>query len=175
MDRKRYPIGKFEKPDMISGDLLSEWIAIIAAFPDDLAKAIENLSDQQLDTAYREGGWTVRQVVHHCADANMNAFCRFKLALTEDSPVIKPYVEDRWAELADSKAIALDASLAILNGLHQRWAILLRSFIATDLERGFIHPDHGRKIGIAEAVGMYAWHCRHHLAHITMLKAEKSW
>jgi|SRR5690606_793946 len=175
MDNKRYPIGQFEKPDIISQTLITEWISTIAAFPEDLGKQVEHLSDAQLDTPYRENGWTLRQVVHHCADSHMNAFCRIKLALTEDNPVIKPYFEDRWAELADSKSIPISASISILNGLHLRWTILLNSISAGNLKRIFVHPEHNGKVEIAEAIGMYAWHCKHHLAHITTLKSLKNW
>ena len=175
MDNKRYPIGQFEKPDIISQTLITEWISTIAAFTEDLGKQVEHLSDAQLDTPYRENGWTLRQVVHHCADSHMNAFCRIKLALTEDNPVIKPYFEDRWAELADSKSIPISASISILNGLHLRWTILLNSISAGNLKRTFVHPEHNGKVEIAEAIGMYAWHCKHHLAHITTLKSLKNW
>ncbi|MGN2375634.1 YfiT family bacillithiol transferase [Sphingobacterium spiritivorum] len=172
---QKYPIGQFVKPTEITQPLLTEWITIISALPQDLRKEIETLSDQQLDTPYRDGGWTVRQVVHHYADSHMNAFCRFKLALTEDNPVIKPYFEERWAEHPDGKTISVDSSLAILQGLHQRWTVLLESLRETDLQRTFLHPEHGREISLEEAIGMYAWHCRHHLAHITTLKKAKGW
>lgn len=175
MDNKRYPVGKFEKPDIITRDLISEWITIIAAFPENLTKVTENLSDKQLDTPYREGGWTLRQVIHHCADSHINALCRIKLAITEDSPMIKPYLEDKWAELTDSKTMPVDASLLILCGLHQRWTILLNNLDQSQLNRNFIHPEHGKKMEIGEVIGMYAWHCRHHLAHITTLKKAKGW
>ena len=175
MDKQKYPIGQFEKPAVITQLILSEWIATIAAFPDNLCKEVENLSDQQLDTEYREEGWTVRQVIHHCADSHMNAFCRFKLAMTEDSPIIKPYFEERWAELADGKTIPIETSLGILKGLHSRWTILIESLNEKDLQRVFVHPEHGRQINLEEAIGMYAWHCRHHLAHITTLKKNKNW
>jgi hypothetical protein len=123
---QKYPIGQFVKPTEITQPLLAEWITVISALPQDLRKEIETLSDHQLDTPYREGGWTVRQVIHHYTDSHMNAFCRFKLALTEDNPVIKPYFEERWAEHPDGKTIAVDSSLAILQGLHDRWTVLLK-------------------------------------------------
>lgn len=175
MDNKRYPVGKFVSPDLITQDLISEWISIIAAFPENLTKVIENLSDKQLDTPYRERGWTLRQVVHHCADSHMNAFCRIKLAITEDSPIIKPYLEDKWAELTDGRTMPVDASLALLRGLHQRWTMLLNSLDKSQLNRTFVHPEHGKKMEVAEVIGMYAWHCRHHLAHITTLKSAQGW
>src|SRR5690606_7067492 len=165
----RYPIGKFEKPTTISAQDLSSWMDTIAAFPARIAKEVLSLTDEQLDTPYREGGWTVRQVVHHCADSHTNAMIRFKLAITEPSPVIKPYEEALWAQLPDSKS-PLAPSLSILEGLHERWNVLLRSLCNDDLKRTYIHPDHGRPIPLDEVVGMYAWHCAHHLAHITTLK-----
>jgi len=128
-----------------------------------------------MDTPYREGGWTLRQVVHHCADSHMNAFCRFKLAMTEEKPVIKPYEEARWAALADSKNLPVDASLAILKGLHERWTVLMKSLREAERHRTFIHPEHGREISLQETIGLYAWHGEHHLAHITSLKKARNW
>ena len=174
-NQQRYPIGQFEKPAVITHIIMAEWIATISAFPNSLSKEVENLSDQQLDTSYREEGWTVRQVVHHCADSHMNAFIRFKLAMTEESPTIKPYFEDLWAEFADGKTVPVYASMLILKGLHIRWTVIIKSLSDTDLQRTYIHPEHGQHISLEEAVGMYAWHCRHHLAHITTLKKMKNW
>lgn len=171
MNNKRYPIGQFEKPDIISQDLIAEWISNIAAFPQDLSEQVQSLSDEQMDIPYRKNGWTLRQVVHHCADSHMNAFCRIKLALTEDCPVIKPYFEAEWAKLADSE-ISLDASLFILRGLHKRWEALLKSLSHNDLNRNFIHPEGNKKTSIAEAIGMYSWHCKHHFAHIMIIKTN---
>ena len=173
--KKKYPIGQFERPAVITPIILSEWIATISAFPENLSKEVENLSDQQLDTMYREEGWTVRQVVHHCADSHINAFCRFKVAMTEESPTIKPYFEDRWAELEDGKTVPVDASLQILKGLHIRWTVLLKSLNDKDLRKTYIHPQQGKHVSLQEAVGMYAWHCSHHLAHITTLKKIQNW
>lgn len=172
---QKYPIGRFQKPAVITQTQIAEWIATISAFPETLFKEVVLLSDAQLDTPYREGGWTIRQVVHHCADSHMNAFCRFKLALTEHGPVIKPYFEDRWAELPDSKTMSIDASLSILEGLHFRFTVLMESQGAEQLRRFFIHPEHGKQITLEEMIGMYAWHCRHHLAHITTLKKSRGW
>lgn len=170
----RYPVGQFQKPVTITTELISDWITVIASFPEKLVDIIRYFSDEKLDTPYREDGWTVRQVVHHCADSHMNAFGRFKLALTEDYPVIKPYKEDQWAELMDYR-MPVGVSISILTGLHQRWAVLLDSLSANDMRKGYLHPEHGRRIDLDEAIGMYAWHCRHHLAHITTLKSEKDW
>ncbi|UJH90583.1 putative metal-dependent hydrolase [Antarcticibacterium sp. 1MA-6-2] len=169
---KQYPIGKFEKPEVINRQSIEEWIEVIKTFPQRITNEVENLSHQQLDTPYREGGWTARQVVHHCADSHMNALCRIKLALTEDHPVIKPYREDKWAELADTKELPVDVSLLLLKGLHWRWAHLLSSLDEKELQRKYIHPAVGKETSIAEAIGMYAWHCKHHLAHISSLRME---
>lgn len=172
---QQYPIGKFEKPSTITSGILSEWISFLESFPSLLTQEVSHLSDQQLDTPYRDGGWTIRQVIHHCADSHMNAFCRIKLAITEDNPVIKPYYEDRWAELTDSKTLPIETSLNILKGLHQRWVVLLKSLNNELLERNFIHPEHQKTFSIAETIGTYAWHSEHHLAHITELKRSKGW
>lgn len=171
---QQYPIGSFVKPAEISPAIFKDWIATISALPEDLSHTIKGFSEQQLDTPYREGGWTVRQLVHHLADSHMNAYCRFKLALTEDKPIIKPYFEDRWAQLPDA-ALPVNPSLAILEGLHQRWTSCLSSLRDEQLSMIFIHPDHGREISIKEATGMYAWHSKHHLAHILTLKKVKGW
>lgn len=170
----RYPIGQFEKPNLINKQELSGWIRTIAGFPKEIASEVLSLTDEQLDTPYRDGGWTVRQVVHHCADSHMNAFIRFKLALTETDPIIKPYYEALWAELPDSK-IHLEPSLNLLKGLHERWSKLLESLDDEDLKRTYVHPEHGRPIPLDEVIGMYAWHCNHHLAHIRVLKRNQNW
>ncbi|WP_256013983.1 YfiT family bacillithiol transferase [Desertivirga xinjiangensis] len=172
---QQYPIGKFEKPPVITSTILSEWILFLENFPSLLAQEVSHLSDRQLNTPYRDGGWSLRQVVHHCADSHINAFCRIKLAITENTPEIKPYYEERWAELADSKTMPIEASLNILKGLHQRWVILLKSLSDEILEKTFIHPEHQKAFNLAETIGTYAWHSRHHLAHITELKKSKGW
>ncbi|MFZ9846607.1 MAG: YfiT family bacillithiol transferase, partial [Flavobacteriales bacterium] len=126
-------------------------------------------------TPYREMGWTIRQVVHHCADSHMNSLTRFKLTLTEDKPVVKPYWEDRWAELVDSKSMPISPSVQMLEGIHARWTVLLNSLSEQDLVKSFIHPEHGKEFRVDENIGVYAWHCNHHLAHITELKKRKNW
>lgn len=171
----RYPIGKFEKPDKTEAKDIEQWIEEIEAFPERLSRAVTGLTNRQLDTPYREGGWTVRQVVHHCADSHMNSFVRFKLSLTEDKPTIKPYFENRWAELPDGKTTPIEPSLAIIKGLHQRWGALLRSLNSEQLSSSFIHPEHGREIGLAENIALYAWHSNHHLAHIRSLVKKMDW
>jgi hypothetical protein len=162
----QYPIGQFSMPESIIKEIVSHWIDDIASFPERLRIAVSELSDEQLEHTYRPGGWTIRQVIHHCADSHMNSFIRFKLALTEDQPTIKPYYEDRWAELQDTKNMTVQSSLKILEGLHLRWTHLLRALTQTDYARTFYHPENKKTIRLDENIGIYAWHCNHHLAHI---------
>ena len=169
----RYPIGKFSLEGEVTRDRVAAWIDDIAALPDDLRRAVSPLSDGRLDTPYRPGGWTVRQVVHHLADSHMNSYIRFKLALTEDRPVIKAYDEKSWAELPDSKD-PVASSLDLLTALHGRWVDLLRSLSWAQLQREFVHPESGAS-RLAVTVGAYAWHGRHHLAHIERLMERESW
>ena len=143
--------------------------------PVPLRAAVTDLSPAQLDTAYRDGGWTVRQVVHHVPDSHLNAYTRLKLALTEDEPVIKPYDEARWAELADVQVTPVETSLTLLECLHRRWVLLLRSLGPKDMSRRFRHPEQNRSIGLDEVLAMYAWHGRHHVAHITSLRSRMGW
>lgn len=175
MDKLKFPIGEFQKPDDLTEALIANYISDIQSFPQRLRKEVENLSDEQLDSPYRSDGWTIRQVVNHCADSHLNSFTRFKLALTEDKPTIKPYYEDRWAELADSKTMPVEPALKMLEGLHERWTVLLTSLTKEDLKKKFIHPEHGKEISLDENIGIYAWHGNHHLAHITSLKKRKNW
>ncbi|MGV3762672.1 YfiT family bacillithiol transferase [Parapedobacter sp.] len=155
---------------MITTHVLENWMETIGSFPELLSLEVALLTDEQLDTPYREGGWTIRQVVHHCADSHMNAFVRFKLALTEDNPVIKPYHEALWAELHDTKSLPVASSLFILKGLHHRWYQLLKSLDDASLKRKYTHPERGQEFALDETIGMYAWHCNHHLAHIKSVK-----
>jgi hypothetical protein len=175
MEHLKFPIGKFKKPDAYTEIYFKEQISIIENFPRSIKKALLGLTDEQLDTPYRPEGWTIRQVVHHCADSHMNSLTRFKLTLTEDKPVIKPYYEERWAELSDSKTMPLEPSLNMLEGIHERWTVLLNNLTSPDFERSFIHPEHGKEIPLKENIGIYAWHCQHHLAHITTLKEKMGW
>lgn len=165
LESLRYPIGKLSIPKEISEEQISEWIEIIESFPSKVREITENLSDEQLDWKYRPDGWTIRQVVHHVADSHINSIVRFKVALTEEVPTIKPYLEDKWAELADSEA-PISISLSLLDGLHARWAILLKSMSEDDFKRKLFHPEQGRELSLTFMLGLYAWHCRHHLAHI---------
>jgi hypothetical protein len=169
----RFPIGKFRRHE---ADLDNHGPAIgtIAALPENLGSAITGLSAEQLDTPYRDGGWTVRQLVHHLADSHMNAYVRIRLALTEEWPAIKPYNEKLWAELPDACNAAIGSSLELLEALHTRWAILLRSLTKEQWRRGYTHPENGRQ-SVAEATALYDWHCRHHLAHIKELRKRKGW
>jgi uncharacterized damage-inducible protein DinB len=170
IEQLQYPIGKFHVPDIISMEILSTWIEEIAAFPKQLSDEVSTLTEEQLDATYRPGGWSIRQVVHHCADSHMNSFIRIKLALTEDTPTIKPYDEGKWAELSDSSSMPIQASLDLLQGLHARWVVLLYLTDKVDFQREFFHPEQGRNIRMNEVIGFYAWHGQHHLAHIRMAK-----
>ncbi|OIK11801.1 metal-dependent hydrolase [Bacillus sp. MUM 116] len=167
----KYPIGKFQFNGEITNSITKDWINEIESLPRLLRDAVKDLDNEQLDTSYRSGGWTVRQVIHHLADSHMNAYVRFKLALTEEKPVIKPYDETKWAELSDYK-LPIDISLSLLEALHQRWTNLLRSLSPADMEKTFIHPDSG-EVSVGKNIGIYAWHGRHHLAHITSLCNRK--
>ena len=165
-DQLKYPIGLYEKPAVISSEHLQQYITDLAKFPKRLRLAVEALPESMMDTPYRSGGWTVRQVVHHCADSHMNNFVRIKLALTEENPTIKPYYEDRWAELPDSLTMPVEPSLAMIEGIHQRWVMLLHSMRPSDFQKGFIHPEKNRLVPLDENTGIYAWHSNHHLAHV---------
>jgi hypothetical protein len=162
------------QPGTITAGHRVTWVAQLDELPKLLRKAITGLSEAQLDTAYRPGGWTVRQVVHHLADSHMNSFVRFRLAMTEDAPIIKPYNEAAWAELADSKVARVELSLHLLESLHARWSILLRSFKSADMARIFVHPERG-PMTLDFALGLYAWHGGHHVAQITRLREREGW
>jgi len=170
----RYPVGEFQQPESLTDAQRQECISAIADAPARLAAAVAGLTAAQLDTPYRPGGWTVRQLVHHIPDSHMNAYTRFKLALTEDVPTIKPYDEKSWAELADSKG-AIEPSLALLENLHKRWVALLRSLAPSDWSRTFYHPEHGWTMSLDAVLAMEAWHGRHHVAHITSLRERNGW
>lgn len=173
MSDPRYPIGKWPK-DPFTPEHRKQWIDDVAAAPARLRAAVEGLSAQQLDTPYRDGGWTVRQVVHHVPESHMNAYIRFKLALTEDVPTIKPYAEDLWAKLEDVPRTPIEVSLALLDNLHERWVILLNSLSDQDFARKFRHPELG-ELTLGLNLGLYAWHGKHHVAHITTLRDRMGW
>lgn len=167
-DLLRYPIGKFRKPDVISNFHLERWIEDIAALPARIITITADLKEEALELTYRPEGWNIRQLVHHCADSHINAYVRFKLALTEDVPEIKPYMEERWAVLPDSTEADIGLSLRLLEGLHARWTLLLKKLDRDDLQRTFYHPEQKRRISLAETIGIYAWHSNHHLEHIRL-------
>lgn len=173
MDLK-YPIGKFVWPESVSGEERRGLIGGIAALPANLRAAVAGLTEEQLDSPYRPEGWTVRQVVHHMPDSHLNCYTRFKLALTEDDPLIKPYEEDRWASLADSRETPIEVSLTLTEALHSRWVILLRSMTPEQWRRTFRHPEHG-SVTLDRALALYAWHGRHHVAHVTSLRQRSGW
>lgn len=174
MSDPRFPIGKFHYQGPPTPEQRMQLISAIENTPSQMRAAAKGLSPQQLDTPYREGGWTVRQVVHHVPDSHMNAYVRFKLALTEDEPTIKPYAEDRWAKLQDSESTPIEVSLALLENLHERWVRLLRSLSEEDWKRAFKHPELGL-MPLEKNLALYAWHGKHHTAHITELRKRMSW
>ena len=174
MSDSQYPIGKFQAPANISDQERQAFIQQIAEAPAALWSAAEGLSEQQIDTPYREGGWTVRQVVHHLADSHMNAFVRFKLAMTEQQPTVKTYDQERWAQLADAKAVPIVVSLNLFDSVHKRFVTLLRSMSPADFARTMNHPEQGI-VNLDRYLALYAWHGRHHVAHITSLRERKGW
>ncbi|MEH7299675.1 YfiT family bacillithiol transferase [Neobacillus drentensis] len=173
MVEANYPIGHYQYDGQITASIIDKWINDIEELPVLLQNAVKDLNDNQLDTPYRMGGWTIRQVVHHVADSHLNAYGRFKLALTEDQPIIKSYDQEKWAELPDS-TLPVTISLSLLDALHKRWVTLLRSLTPSELEKTFIHPESG-EVSVGKNIGIYAWHGRHHLAHITSLRSRKGW
>ncbi len=174
LDALRFPIGKFVKPELVTAAQITECNSRIEFFPARLKKEVLTLSDEQLDTQYRPEGWTIRQVVHHCADSHMNAIVRFKLTLTEDGTTIKPYQENLFAELPDYK-LPIDSALKILDGVHLRLGVLIRAMKPEDFNRHYVHPEYGTTYRLDQATMLYAWHCDHHLAHITTLKTRNGW
>ena len=169
----RYPVGRFDSPETIAPEERTGAIATLAELPEELRNAVDGLSFTQMGTPYREGGWTVRQVVHHVADSHMNAFIRVKLALTEDWPTVKPYDEAAWAKLHDTVA-PVEWSLELIESLHARWVMLLQSLTDEQWQRGYLHPE-GGPVTVELAALTYAWHSRHHVAHITHLRKREGW
>lgn len=174
MSDLRYPVGKFSYDGVMSEAQKRTCCDQIAEAPARLREAVKGLSESQLDTPYRPEGWTVRQVVHHVPESHMNSYIRFKLALTEDDPTIKPYFEDRWAQLPDVKATPIEVSLTLLESLHDRWVRLLRLLSPEDWKRTFRHPEMG-PMTLEKTLALYAWHGRHHVAHVTELRKRMSW
>ena len=166
LQKLKFPIGEYQPNKKPSADLLEKWIREIEEFPSKLKHLTKNIQPEKLNWKYRPSGWSVKQVIHHCADSHMNSIIRFKLALTEETPTIRPYYEDRWAELIDSRDNHIEDSIKILTGLHKKWGILLRNLTKEQLDLEFIHPEHGQTFNLAETIGNYAWHCNHHLAHV---------
>ena len=171
----RYPIGKYVRPKSLTPAQRKEAIEAITEAPALLRAAVAGLTDKQLDTPYRPGGWTVRQVVHHVPDSHMNAYTRFKLALTEDTPTIKPYDEAKWAELEDGKSKLVEHSLNLLDALHARWVFLLERLEASDFDRAVNHPEWDTPMSLDQLLAMYSWHGKHHTAQITALRERSGW
>ncbi|MBA4494460.1 YfiT family bacillithiol transferase [Paenactinomyces guangxiensis] len=170
----RYPIGKFKINQPITDDMRRQWLNEIETAPEQLRLSVKGLSDQQLDTPYRPEGWTIRQVVHHLPDGNLHGYIRFKLALSEVDPLIKTYDEGRWGELIDSRTAPIEISLTFFEMLHQRWAILLHSLTPDDFRRTYRHPESGT-FTLEQGLALYAWHSKHHIAHITYFRERMGW
>lgn len=168
MEQLRFPIGRFQKPDNVDSIHRLQWIETIEQLPDKIKTLIEGLPDEELSKAYRPEGWNIVQLVHHLADSHMNSFVRFKLALSEDTPTIKPYLENIWAEQADYNLQDLDSSIKIIEGVHARWVRLLHSMKEGDFKRDFYHPEMKKRIPLDVTLALYAWHCKHHLGHIEL-------
>ena len=165
LNKLKFPIGEFNKPTAINEDIIKSWIVSIEALPQSIIELTKNLNEKELNYKYRPNGWTIKQVVHHCADSHINSLLRFKLALTEKSPTIKPYFEDRFADLVDYSE-PIEASISILIGVHKKLGTLLKNLNQEELKLEFIHPEHGKRFTLEETIGTYAWHSNHHLAHI---------
>jgi uncharacterized damage-inducible protein DinB len=174
LDNLRYPIGRFSAPAASTPAIRADQIGTLRRLPKHLRSAVNGLKDAQLDTPYRDGGWTVRQLIHHIADSHANSYVRFKLALTEDWPVIKPYDEAAWANLADSRTLPIDSSMEMIASLHTRWVALLESMSEADFQKGFNHPERGPQ-NLSTSLALYDWHSRHHTAHITSLRNRQNW
>lgn len=174
MSDLRYPLGELTVPETITDAIRQTWIAELEAAPALVRAAVAGLTDEQLDTPYRPGGWTVRQVVHHLPDSHVNAYVRFRLALTEEAPVAKTYEENRWVELPDAKGAPLEVSLVLLEALHRRWVLLLQQLTPADWERSYTTTE-GVTNSLNKALALYSWHGRHHAAHITSLRQRMGW
>ena len=170
----RYPIGPYA-PQEFSTAQKEEWLADIKFLPQAIENAINNLDEQQLQTPYRDGGWTLHQVVHHVADSHMNAYCRFKLGYTEDNPTIRPYEEQLWAETSDVRNLPINISITLLHALHHRWYEFLRNLTDEEFNKTVVHPAQGKQLTLWHLLGSYSWHGRHHTAHITSLRKKMGW
>ncbi len=169
-----FPTGRFQRPAKLDPDARARAIDIVTATPSRLRQAVRGLTNEQIETPYRPGGWTVRQVVHHVPDSHLNAYCRFKLALTENEPTIKPYEESLWAQLPDVQAVPIETSLTLLDTVHERWVAILRGMKPSDFDRMLVHPESGRQ-SLDQVLALYAWHGPHHIAHITKLRDRMGW
>ena len=175
LESLKYPIGRFKTPESMNRLQFQEWLDVLKSAPGKLENCVATMNDQQLDTPYRDGGWTVRQLVHHIADSHLNAYIRLKLALTEDNPTIKPYDEKKWAELPDTFSVPISVSLSLLTNAHIRMTALLDVMDENGWQRTYFHPEHQKSITLYAMVGMYAWHLNHHIAHIENLKKRNNW
>lgn len=175
MEILKYPIGKFEVPHEITGEEIEDWIKTLEVFPSKLKDCINAWSKEQLDTPYREGGWTVRQLIHHISDSHMNAMIRFKLGLTENNPKIKTYDQDGWSKLTDYSELDASVSIDLIEGVHTRLCSVLRGLKDNDLKRTIFHPEMNKSLSLEKILALYAWHSRHHLAQIEQLKKAKAW
>lgn len=175
MNKQRFPIGQFECPEIITEDIKTKWIKTLEEFPSKLESLVKDLSDDQLDTPYRDGGWTIRQVVHHCSDSHHHSYTRFKWALTEDNPIIKAYNQDGWGNLFDTKSAPIQMSLDHLKAIHFKLVYLLKGLTDEELNRSFVHPETGDTVVLKENIGIYAWHSNHHYAHIENIMKKKGW
>lgn len=171
MDLK-YPIGQFNCPKTITQEQISSWIRDIEELPAEIIKLVSDFTKEQLETTYRPGGWTARQVIHHIADSHHNSYTCFKWTLTEDTPIIKVYYEERWAELLDAKTAPIELSLDCLKALHAKWVYFLKELSQQDLEKEFIHPDGNEVVSLAENIGIYAWHGKHHYEHLKIIAEQ---
>jgi len=175
LEHLKYPIGQVNIPKIISENDIRNWISDIEKFPKKLETLVQQLSEEQLNTPYRDGGWTVKQTIHHCGDSHLHSYIRFKWALTEEQPIIKAYYEDRWAELFDTKDAPITLSLQFIKALHAKWVYLLKGLSKEDLDKEFIHPESGANVSLKKNIGLYAWHCNHHYAHIENLLLRNDW
>lgn len=175
LEALKYPIGRYVRPEQYTDAQMHEWKAQIAALPSWLDVLIENLDEAQLHTPYRPGGWTVQQVIHHLADSHMNAYIRFRLALTEDNPTVKPYDENAWAQLPDVEVVPVNMSVTLLHALHRRLVALMDKMSPEQWVRTYYHPEHQRNVPLWEVLALYAWHSRHHMEHIRGLRVRKGW
>jgi len=175
LEQVKYPIGRYEKPAGFNPELKKELLGILKALPSWMDASIENLDEAQLEVPYREGGWNIKQVVHHVADSHLNAYVRLRLALTEDNPTVKPYDENAWAMLPDVNVVPVNVSVTMLHAMHRRLVALLEQIPEADWQKTYYHPDHKRNFPVWEVVALYAWHSRHHTAHIQELRLRMGW